>query len=295
MNDKTNFMKGKIIIITGANSGIGKETAISLAKMGAKIVMLCRNEKRGQEALEEIKKKSSSGNVELILADLSNQESIYSAVNQFKSKYDHLDMLINNAGLILKERKLTLDGYETTFAVNHLGHFLLTNLLLDLLIKSSPSRIINVSSSAHKYAKLNLEDINSEKKYRSSRAYGNSKLANILFTYELARTLEGTGVTANALHPGGVRSNFAKGQFKPFMALASLFMISAKKGAKTSVYLASSPEVEEVSGKYFVKSKPAKSSKISYSEKLQRELWELSERMIKTKYLTKYNEIILKS
>jgi len=295
MNDINNFMKEKIIIITGANSGIGKETAVSLAKKRAKIVMLCRNEKRGREALEEIKNYSSSDNVELIIADLSNQESIYSAVNQFKSKYDHLDVLINNAGLILKERELTPDGYETTFAVNHLGHFLLTNLLLDILIKSAPSRIINVSSAAHKYAKLNLDDINLDKKYRAFRAYGNSKLANTLFTYELARRLEGTGVTVNALHPGGVKTNFGKGQFKGFMPFASLFMINAKKGAKTSIYLASSPEIEDVSGKYFVKSKPVKSSKISYNEDLQRKLWELSERMIKPKYLTKYNEIILKS
>ncbi len=285
MNEKLFDMKNKNVLITGANSGIGKETAVALAKMGATIIMLCRNKEKGEKALQEIKQRANTNKVDLIIADLSDPNSIYFAVSKYNEMFDKLDVLINNAGLFLKEKTIEATGYETTFAVNHLGHYLMTLLFIDLLVKSTPSRIINVSSEAHRFTKLNLEDINMEKKYRSFRAYSNSKLANILFTYELSRKLEGTGVTVNMLHPGFVNTNFGKNQYnkltKPFMKLSGLFTISTAKGAKTSIYLASSPEVKDITGKYFKKSKVTRSSKESRKLKLQEELWEISQEYVK--------------
>jgi NAD(P)-dependent dehydrogenase (short-subunit alcohol dehydrogenase family) len=289
MNDKLIDMKNKNIIITGANSGIGKETAIALAKMGSIIIMFCRNKERGEKAREEIKQKANKSKVELIIADLSDPNSIYVAVSRYRELYDTLDVLINNAGLFLKEKTIEDTGYETTFAVNHLGHYLLTLLLVDLLVKSAPSRIINVSSEAHRFTKLNLKDINMEKKYRSFRAYSNSKLANIMFTYDLSRRLEGSGVTVNALHPGFVNTNFGKNQYNkltnPFIKLSGLFTINSAKGAKTSIYLASSPEVKDITGKYFRKSKVVRSSRESQKLKLQEELRELSQEYVKNTQL----------
>lgn len=275
-----NNMLGKIVMITGANSGIGKETAKVLARKGARIIMICRNKERGETALKNLKEETNSDKIELILADLADPEGIQNAVALFKEKYDKLDVLINNAGLVLSKRKVTALGYEKTFAVNHLGHFLLTNLLLDILIKSAPSRIINVSSGVHYSANINFDDINLSSRYRGYRAYANSKLANLLFTYELARKLEGTGVTVNALHPGFVRSNFGRRGRKLyqriFFDVARSFAKSVEKGAKTSIYLASSPEVKDVTGKYFVNSKPKKSSHTSYDREAQKKLWQLS-------------------
>jgi NAD(P)-dependent dehydrogenase (short-subunit alcohol dehydrogenase family) len=283
-------MQGKIVIITGANSGIGKETARVLAKMGATIIIFCRNRERGEAALQELKKQTHSNNIELIIVDLADPDSIHNAVTQFKEKYNKLDVLINNAGLTLSKRQITSLGYEKTFAVNHLGHFLLTTLLLDTLKESAPSRIINVASNVHKFANLQFDDINQKSHYRGLLAYANSKLANLLFTYELARRLKGTGVTVNALHPGFVRTNFGKrgrNKFsKLFFKFARLFAISVKKGAKTSIYLASSPEVNGITGKYFIKSKPVKSSNVSYNLETQKRLWDLSERVFKEEVLT---------
>jgi NAD(P)-dependent dehydrogenase (short-subunit alcohol dehydrogenase family) len=284
-SDENNRMLNKIVLITGANSGIGKETARVLAERGATIIMICRNKERGEAALQELKEKTHSNNFELLIADLANPESIRNIVTEFKEKYDRLDVLINNAGLTLNERIITPLGYEKTFAINHLGHFLLTQLLLETLKKSAPSRIINVSSAAHHTANLKFNDINQKSHYRGFIAYSNSKLANLLFTYELARRLEGTGVTVNALHPGFVKSNFGKGGrnkiFKALFVIARLFAISVEKGAKTSIYLASSPKVEGVTGKYFVKCKPVKSSDASYKLESQKRLWELSEHIFK--------------
>jgi NAD(P)-dependent dehydrogenase (short-subunit alcohol dehydrogenase family) len=282
-------MHGKTVIVTGANSGIGKETARVLAERGATIIMICRNKERGEAALRELKEKTESDKFELYLADLADPDAIQKAVTQFKAKHNKLDVLINNAGLVLSKRIITPLGYEKTFAVNHLGHFLLTNLLLDLLIESAPSRIINISSGVHTSADLNFDDINQSSNYRSYRAYANSKLANLLFTYELTRRLEGTGVTVNALHPGFVRSNFGRRGRKWYIRilfdLARIFAISVEKGAKTSIYLASSPEVEEVTGKYFYKSKSIKSSKASYDREAQKKLWQLSEDALKSKLI----------
>ena len=279
-------MTRKIVMITGANSGIGKQTAIQLAKMKATVIMVCRNAKRGKDALQEIKKKSGSESVELFIADLSNQDSIARMTLEFKKKYDRLDVLINNAGLMIRKKTLTDEDFEITFAVNYLGHFILTNLLLDLMKKSVPSRIINVSSGIHFRGNINLDDINYSNGYSMFKAYSDSKLANILFTYALARRLEGTGVSANTLNPGVVRTNIVHREFTVvidilYYALARLFTISPKRGAKTSVFLASSPKIENITGKYFHKSKPVKSSQLSYDTTLQNKLWELSEKLMR--------------
>ncbi len=277
-------MKDKVFLVTGANAGIGRITALEIAKSGATLVIVCRDQGRGEEALKDIKEKSKNDKVELLLADLSSQQEIHKLAEQFKSKYDRLDVLVNNAGVIFGERKLTVDGIENTFALNHLGYFLLTNLLLDLLKKSAPSRIINVSSEGHRMGNIKYDDINREKGYSSVSVYGQTKFDNILFTYELASRLEGTGVTVNCLHPGGVATNFGSGNntfFGFLVKLARPFLISAEKGAETSVYLALSPEVENVTGKYFIKKKQKKSSGPSYDKDAAKRLWEISEKMTK--------------
>jgi len=277
-NLTSEIMKGKICMITGANSGIGKATAIGLAKLGATIVMMCRNKDRGEEALEDIKKECNNGNFDLLVADLSTQKAIHQLVKDFKEKYQFLHVLINNAGVNLSKRVLTEDGIETTFAVNYLAQYLLSILLFDVLQASSPARIVNVASSV--VAKtINFENLNGEKHYRQLNAYGQSKLAIILFTYEFARRIEGTGVTVNCLHPGYVKTNLIRNfrKFvKYFYPFIGLFMKSPKKGAKTSIYLASSPDIQGVSGKYFIKRKEVESTEVSYDEELAKDLWERS-------------------
>lgn len=272
-------MKGKVVIVTGANAGIGKVAASALAKQGAKVVMVCRDKARGEEALRDVRAESG-GDVELLLCDFSSQQSIRAFVAGFKAKYDRLDVLLNNAGAIIGERKLTVDGIETTFAVNHLGYFLLTNLLLDLLKKSAPARIVNVSSEAHRQGKLDWNDLQNERgSYSQFKAYGDSKLCNILFTLELSRRLEGTRVTANSLHPGVVGTNFGTtgSSFIRFlMKLGKPLLMSPEKGAATSVYLASSPEVEGVSGKYFKKSREATPRRDAVDPAAARRLWDVS-------------------
>jgi retinol dehydrogenase 14 len=254
-------MGEKVCLITGATSGIGKATAMGLANMGASVVMVGRDRGRGEAVMAEIKEKSANASVDLMLADLSSQEQIRRLAGEFKEAYPRLDVLINNAGLFRSKRIATADGLEMTFAVNHLAYFLLTKLLLDVLKASASSRIVNVASGDH----------NSQ-----------SKLADVLFTYELARRLEGTGVTANCLHPGGripVRTNFGSGVSGVFGFMVTAlrpFMIGPEKGAETSIYLASSPEVEGLSGRYFVKKAEARSSDVSYDKRLAKRLWEVS-------------------
>jgi len=273
-------MEGKICIITGANSGIGKATAIGLAKMDATIVMMSRNKERGEEAQKEIIELASNKKVDLILCDLSSQESIRKFVSEFKSKYQKLHVLINNAGVMLSKRLVSVDGFEMNFAVNYLAPFLLTNLLLDVLKKSSPSRIINVSSAAHRMAKMDFDDLQSEKKkYRLFKIYGASKLALMLFSYELSRKLEGTSVTVNSFHPGVVNTNLGQDQSSFSKGFAKLFFKKPEKGAETSIYLASSQEVEGITGKYFAKKQQKQSSKESYNEDYAKRLWELSTEM----------------
>jgi NAD(P)-dependent dehydrogenase (short-subunit alcohol dehydrogenase family) len=278
-------MQGKVCIVTGANSGIGKATSLGLAKMGATVVMVCRERTKGEEAQNEIKTKSGNDAIDLLLADLSSQDSIRQLVENFLQHYTQLHVLVNNAGGVNLSRRVTVDGFEMTFAVNYLAPFLLTNLLLDKLKASAPARIVNVSSESHESAYTKMDDLQLEKKYRLMRAYGQSKLALVLFTYELARRLQGTGVTANCLHPGFVATNIGQsGVGRVGRSIVKLIFsslgISPEEGAKTSIYLASSPDIEGVTGKYFVKSIPVRSAPISYDDSLQRQLWEESAKLV---------------
>jgi NAD(P)-dependent dehydrogenase (short-subunit alcohol dehydrogenase family) len=277
-------MQGKICMVTGANSGIGKATALELAQMGATVVMVCRDRARSEEARSEITTKSRTNAVDLLQADLSSQQSIRQLVENFQHHYTHLHVLINNAGAAFTgRRRETVDGLEMTFAVNYLAPFLLTNLLLDMLTASAPARIVNVSSNSHEAGYIQLDDLQAEH-HRPMRAYEQSKLAVVLFTYELARRLQGTGVTANCLHPGFVATHIGQSDagpaFRLLVKLIASFGTSPQEGAKTSIYLASSPEVEGVTGKYFVKSNPKRSAAISYDESLQRHLWEQSAKLV---------------
>jgi retinol dehydrogenase-14 len=270
----------KVCLITGATSGIGKATAMGLANMGASVVMVGRDRDRGEAVMAEIKEGSANDSVDLMLADLSSQEQVRRLAEKFKEAYPRLDVLINNAGLFRSERITTADGLEMTFAVNHLAYFLLTNLLLDVLGASAPSRVVSVSSGDHSNGTIDFDDLQGEKGYKGAKAYSQSKLANVLFTYELARRLKGIGVTANCLHPGaGVRTNFGSGVSGMFgFTVRALrpFMISPEKGAETSIYLASSPEMADLSGRYFVKKAGARSSDASHDERIARRLWEVS-------------------
>jgi NAD(P)-dependent dehydrogenase (short-subunit alcohol dehydrogenase family) len=278
-------MQGKICMVTGANSGIGKATALALAQMGATVVMVCRDRARGEEARSEITTKSRNNAVDLLLADLSSQQSIRHLVANFQHHYTHLHVLINNAGATFPgRRRETVDGLEMTFAVNYLAPFLLTNMLLDVLKASAPARIVNVSSDAQASGYIQMDDLQAEKLYRPMRTYPQSKLAVVLFTYELARKLQGTGVTANCLHPGFVATHIGQrdvgSTVRLLVKVIGSFGTNPQKGAQTSVYLASSPEVEGVTGKYFVKSIPRRSAAISYDESLQRQLWEQSVKLV---------------
>lgn len=276
MNTKKT-MTGKICMVTGANSGIGKATALGLAKMGATVVMICRNQERGETALCEIKEVSGNDNITLQLADLSSQVEIRQLVTDFKVQYSALHVLINNAGNIPKNRTVTEDGFETQFAVGHLAYFLLTNLLLDVLKVSAPSRIINVASMLHQFASINFDDLQSERSYQQSLVYNRTKLANVLFTYELARRLQGTGVTANCLHPGVTATKLLNDYTpRPLRFLTNIIGSRPEKGAQTTIYLATSPKVEGVSGKYFVNKKEVPSSKASFDKTTAFKLWQVS-------------------
>jgi NAD(P)-dependent dehydrogenase (short-subunit alcohol dehydrogenase family) len=278
------LMQGKVCMVSGATSGIGKATALGLAQMGATVVMVSRDRARGEAAQSEIKTKSGNNAVDLLIADLSSQQSVRQLAENFKRNYTQLHVLINNAGVFMLTRRETVDGLEMTFAVDYLAPFLLTNLLLDVLKASAPARIVNVSSESHEAGYIKMDDLQAKKGYRPMRVYGQAKLALVLFTYELARRLQGTGVTANCLHPGLVATNIAQRDLWPIARTAAklvlFFGISPEEGAKTSIYLASSPDVEGVTGKYFVKSIPKRSTPISYDESLQQQLWEESAKLV---------------
>lgn len=274
-----NDMHGKACVVTGANAGIGMETARGLAGMGATVVMVCRDRQRGEAAQSEIKQSSGNDAVELMVCDLASQASIRQFAADFKQRHDRLDVLVNNAGVLLRERSLNEDGVESTFAVNHLGYFLATNLLLDVLKKSAPSRIVNVASTAHRYGKIDIDGWVAGRDYSAFGAYANSKLANVLFTCELARRLQGTGVTANCLHPGGVGTSLYRGLPGFLQALIKLVTIGPERGARTSIYLASSLEVEGITGKYFARRRQQKSSGTSHNQEAARRLWEVSEEL----------------
>lgn len=276
-------MANKVCMVTGANSGIGKETAEKLAEMGASVVMVCRNRERGEKAMVEIKRRSGSDSVELLISDFASLESVRGLAKGFKEKHGMLHVLVNNAGEARMTRSVTGDGFETTFQVDYLSHFLLTNLLLDLLKKSAPSRIVNVSSVAHYSGHLNFDDLQMERGYWVMRAYSQAKLALVLFTYELSRRLNGTGVTANCLHPGAVATNIWGRPMGPFSFLGKatrLFMVSPQRGAETQVYLASSPEVQGVTGNYFDKKREKRSSSDSYNRTLAGKVWDASVAMV---------------
>jgi len=269
-------------LITGANSGIGRETTLALARLGARIVMVCRDEAKGLEARRDIEAQSGNTQLDLLLADLGSLRQVRRLAESFQARYGALHVLVNNAGLILGERSVTEEGHETTFAVNHLAPFLLTHLLLDTLKASAPARIINVASTVHFGTRIHFEDLFQEANYQPMGAYRQSKLANILFTYRLAEQLEGTGVTANCLHPGIVETNFGnKGSrlYRFFKPMVKPFFINPQKGAETLIHLASSPEVENTTGKYFERKKPRRSSKISYDIETQDRLWNISEQL----------------
>jgi NAD(P)-dependent dehydrogenase (short-subunit alcohol dehydrogenase family) len=275
-------MGGKVVLITGGTSGIGKAAATALAGMGATVVITGRNEERGKRALQEIREESGNDGVELILADLTVQDEVRRLAEELRERHNQLEVLVNNAGLVLSERTETPDGIETQLAINHLAPFLLTNLLLDLLKESAPSRIVTVSSDAHRWAKIDLDDLQSRKRYRGMQVYGKTKLANIMFTYELAERLEGTEVTANCMHPGGVNTNFGNNQGGPMNLLFRLFkpfMRSPEQGADTLIYLASSPEVEGMTGKYLADRKVKAASDAAYDETTRKRLWEASEEL----------------
>ncbi len=281
ISDKTT-MKDKVVLVTGANSGIGKAASLDLAKIGATVVMVARNKERGEAARSEIVRESRNGSVDLLLADLSSLESVRQLATEFQRKYSKLHVLINNAGLFNQRRHVTMDGYENTFATNYLAPFLLTNLQLDLLKASAPSRIINVSSVGHYNGHINFDDLNLEKEYGGWKAYGQSKLALVLFTYELAKKLQGTEVTVNAVHPGTVATNIWSRPLGPvgfIMALPKLFMTTPRQGAETIVYLASSPDASGLNGEYLDKLKVKKSSDESYNEEIAQRLWDVSTKL----------------
>ena len=261
-------------MVTGANSGMGKEIALALAGKAGTVVMVCRDPSRGEAARAYVQQKSGNGAVELLIADLSSQQSVRHLVREFETRHDKLHVLVNNAGVLLPRRTETADGLETVFATNHLAPFLLTNLLLPVLSASGPARVVTVTSSVESMGKIDFDDLQSVKSYSEIRAYNASKLANLLFTYELARRLAGTGVTANAVEPGFVKTNL-KVPF-PF-SLFSFMRGPAAEGAKPTVFLAASAEVEGVSGRFFNRKGVAtESSKPSQDDGLAKRLWLVS-------------------
>jgi NAD(P)-dependent dehydrogenase (short-subunit alcohol dehydrogenase family) len=246
-------------------------------------VLVSRSTARCAEAVARIKAQTGSDRLSFIAGDLSSMAQVRAVAERFLAQHERLDVLVNNAGAVFATRQVSADGYEMTLALNHLNYFYLTQLLQDRLLASAPARIINVSSDAHKFAAMDFDDLMAERQYRAFSVYGMSKLANVMFTYELARRLEGSGVTANALHPGFVASNFGRsngGVWGMLMPLVQLLAISPQRGAETSIYLASSPALEDVTGQYFDKQRPAKSSPASYDVAAQRRLWEISEQLV---------------
>ncbi|GAB4488993.1 MAG: SDR family oxidoreductase [Anaerolineales bacterium] len=276
-------MQGKTILITGATSGIGLAMARELARKGAHVTLLGRNAAKLATVAEQIRNQTSNQNLDTILADLSTQAGVQLAAHEFKKRHTRLDVLINNAGAIYMSRHLSADGLEMTFALNHLSYFHLTNLLLDVLKASAPARVINVASDAHRGQVIDFDNLQGEKSYNGMTIYGRSKLMNVLFTYELARRLEGKGVTVNAMHPGFVATDFGKNNgtlMSLALKLISPIAKTAEEGALTGIYLACSMEVEGVSAKYFVEKQAVDSDPVSYNQAIAERLWNTSLEMI---------------
>lgn len=281
-------MRGKYCLVTGANGGIGREIALGLAKMGATVIMICRNAERGRATMGEIRQLSGNGGVDLMLADLSSQRQIRDLAAGYATRYGKLHVLVNNAGVVMDRRVLTEDGMETTFSVNYLAYFLLTNLLLSILKGSTPARVVNLVSQAHRTGRLDFDNLQGEQSYNRDRAYAQSKLADIIFTYELARRLEGTGVTANCVCPGAVHSNLWEESSRIVSGFFRLFIKGPEEGARLPLHLACSPDLEGVTCKYyetgqhlrwqrvFVKGRVARSSRATYNDVVARKLWEIS-------------------
>lgn len=276
-------MQGKVCMITGATSGIGAATATALAAKGAATIIVGRNENKCRETVRRLNERTGNSDVTYFVADLCSRKEIHRLAREFKARYGKLDVLVNNAGAKFARRQESADGYEMTFALNHLAYFLLTNLLIDSMKKSGKSRIVNVASGAHGGCSgINFNDLQSEKEYVGKQAYAQSKLANVLFTYELARRLQGTDVTANALHPGGVATGFCRnnGWVSWLKHVGYHFfkgeLTGPTKGARASIYLATSPGLEGISGKYFVDRKPVRSSSASFDEEAAKRLWDVS-------------------
>jgi retinol dehydrogenase-12 len=276
-------LAGRVCLITGATSGIGKAAALEIARRGAEIVLVGRDPDRAASAQAEIAERTGN-RPEVMLADLASQREVRALAESFLSRGRPLHILVNNAGLLMTRRTETVDGIETTFAVNHLAYFLLTNLLLDRLRASAPARIVNVASDAHRFAggRLRFDNLNAERSFRGMRIYGQSKLANILFTRELARRIAGSGVTVNCLHPGTVATRFATnnaGFYRFGMRLIARFIRTPEKGAETVVHLASAPELAGVTGRYFYDCREKTPGRAARSDQDARRLWELSARM----------------
>ncbi|XP_013412744.1 retinol dehydrogenase 13 [Lingula anatina] len=281
-------LDGKTVVITGANTGIGKETAIDLAKRGARVILACRDMKKGQQALEEVSNVSESPNsVVLHHLDLASLKSVRKCADEILKKEEKIDILINNAGVMMCPYTKTEDGFEMQFGTNHLGHFLLTNLLLDRIKASAPSRIVNVASRAHEMGEMNFADLMGEKGYSSVKAYGQSKLANILFTRELARRLEGCGVSTYAVHPGAVKTELGRHLFLShpifeylLFPVIWLLLKTPKQGAQTSIYCSVAEELDGISGKYYSDCAELEPSRRAQNEDDAKKLWEISEKLV---------------
>jgi NAD(P)-dependent dehydrogenase (short-subunit alcohol dehydrogenase family) len=277
-------MAGKNALITGGTGGIGRATAVGLARLGARVGITGRDRARTQRAAAEIARESGNPAVDAFDADMSSQAEVRRLAAAVLEAYPRLDVLVNNVGGFWATKHVTADGLEHTFALNHLAGFLLTDLLLDRLEASAPARIVTVSSDAQRMGRLNFDDLQGERNYSGQQAYNQSKLANVVFTYELARRLEGTGVTATTLHPGVVRTSFAAEDssrlWKVLIPLLRPFMKTPERGAVTSIYLAASPEIEGVTGRYFVNRQPRTSNKLSYDTAVAARLWQVSSDLV---------------
>ncbi len=292
-------MGEKICLITGANSGIGKAAASGLAELGATVILVSRNHVRGERTLSEISKKTGSDKLQLLVADLSSSVSIRALSGEVKKRFGRIDVLINNAGAYFSKRHETIDGIEATFAVNYLSRFLLTDLLLDRLLQSKQGRVINVSDEQHRKGYINFEDINLKKNYLPVRAVRQAALADILFVYKLSSELKNTNITVNSVHPGFVSTNIIYNDpdsslpRRTVHKLIAPFLSSPEKGAETVLYLASSPEVNRVSGKYFISKKCVQTSPASYETETAERLWETSEILLKKEF--RFGQRILKT